>query len=261
MIPENLVRRLTQIPGARTIWHNFPVGTVERRVRFGIWPRLHYAFGVYAAADEAKRLGLKAISVFELGVAGGRGLLALESIAAEIGAAMGIEISVFGFDSGEGMPSPAGYRDIPYIRDQGFYKMDADALRSRLKSARLILGSVAQTIPAFIRNGEFPPIGFIVFDLDYYSSTKCAFAFFEGPFDSRLPRTACHNEWIGELCAIREFNLEHSSKKLTPINMLRYTLPHAAPWQDQIYVMHDFSHPLYCNNLTDKSDKHTQRPI
>jgi hypothetical protein len=147
MIPENLVRRLTQIPGARTIWHNFPVGTVERRVRFGIWPRLHYAFGVYAAADEAKRLGLKAISVFELGVAGGRGLLALESIAAEIGAAMGIEISVFGFDSGEGMPSPAGYRDIPYIRDQGFYKMDADALRSRLKSARLILGSVAQTIP------------------------------------------------------------------------------------------------------------------
>lgn len=273
MLPENVVRRITQVPGVRTVWRKFPVGSVERRVRFGIWPRPHYAFGVHAAADQAKRLGIKAISVLELGVAGGRGLLALESIAAQIGAALGVEISVFGFDSGEGMPSPVDYRDLPHVWDQGFYKMDVDVLRSKLKSAKLVLGDITGTVPGFMSKGGFPPISFIVFDLDYYSSTKSAFGFFEGSAATHLPRTycyfddiiwpstACHNDWIGELCAIREFNMEHEKQKLAPINMLRHTLPHEAPWQEQIYVMHDFAHPMYCNNLTEKSDKFTQIPL
>jgi hypothetical protein len=278
MLPESFVRRFTQLPGIRTLWRKFPGGSVERRVRFGIWSRPHYAYGVYAAADQAKRLGIPAISVFEFGafefgVAGGRGLIALESIAAEIGAALGVEISVFGFDAGEGMPNPEGYRDLPHVWDVGFYKMDADALRSKLKTAKLVLGQVGETIPAFVRAGGFPPIGFIVFDLDYYSSTKRAFALLEGSPETRLPRTycyfddimwpvtACHNEWVGELCAIREFNLEHETQKLAPIHMLQYTLPHAAPWQEQMYVMHDFTHPLYCTNLTEKTESHTQRPL
>ena len=273
MLPENLVRRLTQLPGMRSLWLKFPVGSVERRVRFGVSPRPHYAYGVYAAADQARRLGIPEISVFEFGVAGGRGLLALESIAAEIGAELGVKISVFGFDAGGGMPSPEGYRDLPHIWDVGFFKMDADALRSRLKTAKLVLGQIDETLPAFMRAGGFPPIGFIAFDFDYYSSTKRAFALFEGPPETHLPRTycyfddimwplqACHNEWVGELCAIREFNLEHETQKLAPVHMLRYMLPHAAAWQEQIYVMHDFTHPLYCTNLTDKTDEHTQLPL
>jgi hypothetical protein len=273
MLPEGFVRRLTQLPGMRTLWRRFPVGSVELRVRFGIGLRPQYAYGVYAAADQAKRLGIPAISVFELGVAGGRGLLELESIAAEIGAALGVAISVFGFDLGEGMPTPEGYRDLPHVWDAGFYKMDADALRSRLTTAKLVLGQVGETLPAFMRDGGFPPIGFIAFDLDYYSSTKRAFALLEGSPETRLPRiycyfddimwpvTACHNEWTGELCAIREFNLEHEMQKLAPIHMLQYTMPHTAPWQEEMYVMHDFTHPLYCTNLTEKTEKHTQRPL
>ena len=60
---------------------------------------------------------------------------------------------------------------------------------------------------------------------------------------------------------IQEFNLEQETRKLAPINMLQYTLPHAAPWQEQMYVMHDFTHPLYCTNLTEKTESHTQRPL
>lgn len=273
MLPENVLLRLTQIPGMRTLWRKFPVGSMDRLVRFGIFSHPHYAYGVYAAAQQAKRLGINAISVFELGVAGGRGLLALESIAERIGTALGVKIAVFGFDAGEGMPTPEGYRDLPYVWDHGFYKMDVDALKSRLKSAKLVLGRVGETLPAFVRDGGFPPIGFVAFDLDYYSSTKRAFSLLEGPPETRLPRvycyfddimwpeTACHNEWIGELCAIREFNLEHEGRALAPIHMLQYMLPHKAAWQLQMYVMHDFAHPLYCKNITVKTEKHTALPL
>jgi hypothetical protein len=49
-----------------------------------VFPRPQYAYGVFHAADLAKRLGVSAISVIEFGVAGGLGLLALENIAASI---------------------------------------------------------------------------------------------------------------------------------------------------------------------------------
>jgi hypothetical protein len=59
------------------------------------------------------------------------------------------------------------------------------------------------------------PVGFVAFDLDYYSSTTVAFRVFEKEhlprvhcyFDDTIwPESAYHNEYIGELCAIREFN-------------------------------------------------------
>src|SRR5882762_4141903 len=81
MIPERVLVRLTQIPGVRSLWHRFPVGSVDLRVRYGIFSRPHYAYGVYSAASLAKRLKLRGISAIEFGVAGGRGLQALESIA------------------------------------------------------------------------------------------------------------------------------------------------------------------------------------
>ena len=122
MPSEALLRRLTQLPGARSLWRRFPVGPLDLRVRFGISARPNYAYGVYKAADLAVKLGLPAISVIELGVAGGRGLLALEGIAAEVSAALGIKIAVFGFDSSEGMPPPLDYRDIGHVWAEGFYK-------------------------------------------------------------------------------------------------------------------------------------------
>src|SRR5580693_7656558 len=103
MISDRILTRLTQIPGARSLWGRFPLGSVDTRVRYGIFDRPHYAYGVYSAADLAKRLGLSAISVIEMGVAGGKGLLALEGIAKRVGDDFAIQIHVTGFDSGQGM--------------------------------------------------------------------------------------------------------------------------------------------------------------
>jgi hypothetical protein len=273
MIPENLLKRLTQIPGGRTLWHRFPVGPLELRVRFGISPRPHYAYGVYSAADLAARLGIPAISVFEFGVAGGRGLLALERIASEISSTLGVKIAVYGFDSGEGMPAPVDYRDVRHVWEQGFYKMDQAALKASLKHASLVLGNVAETVPVFLKDPDVPPIGFVAIDVDYYSSTKMVLQLFEGEPKSRLPRVycyfddlvwpdiACHNEYIGELCAIREFNLEHEHMKIAPIHMFAHTRPYSAAWHEQMYVMHDFEHPLYCVNITPKTAHHTHLPM
>src|SRR5579872_2863973 len=92
MIPDRLLRRFTLLPGIRTIWRKFPIGSVATRVRYDVFDRPHYAYGVYSAADLAKRLGLGAIQVIEFGVAGGNGLVALEAIAAAVGAEFGIRI-------------------------------------------------------------------------------------------------------------------------------------------------------------------------
>lgn len=270
---ESVLRRLTQIPGTRSLWRRFPVGPLGLRVRYGISSRPNYAYGVYSAADLAARLGIPAISAIELGVAGGRGLQALESIATEVTRALGVKIAVYGFDSGEGMPAPADYRDLPHVWEQGFYKMDQAALKASLKHATLILGDVAASVPAFLKTPNLAPIGFAAFDLDYYTSTKMALHLFEGGPETHLPRAycyfddimwpeiACHNEYTGELCAIREFNAEHTHLKVCPIHMFSNMRPHPAPWNEQMYVLHDFQHPLYCANITPKTTRHTQLPL
>jgi hypothetical protein len=266
------LRQLTRIPGVRGLWTKIPLGSVDTRFQYGIWRRPHYAYGVYRAADLATRLNLPGISVIEFGVAGGRGLIELEYIAAQVSKRFGIPISVYGFDTGEGMPEPADYRDLPYVWQAGFYRMDQNLLKSKLRSARLLLGDVSKTIPELLAE-KIHPIGFIAFDLDYYSSTKDAFRVFQGPEASRLPRTycyfddviwpetACHNRYIGELCAIEEFNTENSAKKLAPIHRLSSMRIHASPWNYQMYVMHDFQHARYCVNITPQLETHTQIPL
>jgi hypothetical protein len=271
MIPDRLLARITQIPGFRTLWNRFPAGSLSTRVRYGIFDRPHYAYGVYAAADLAKRLGLSAIEVAEFGVAGGRGLLALENISAMVSADAGVLIHISGFDSGDGMPAPVDYRDLPHVWGQGFYRMDSQKLKERLKrDTSLILGDMRTTVTSWTPRA---PIGFVAFDLDYYSSTKGALQLFEFGPQARLPRVYCHfddimwpeyalhNEWVGELCAIREFNKEHPKKKLCPIHMLRHMRPHQETWNDQMYVLHDFEHPLYSQLITGAGEKHTQIPL
>ncbi len=253
----DLLWYLSRIPGARGLWQRYPVGSIPDRVRFGIWPRPHYAYGVNFAADLANNLGLREVCVIEFGVAGGNGLLALEDCAGRIGNHYGVKVHVWGFDAGVGLPLPIDYRDFPHLWGEGDYVMDVAALKARLRSAQLILGDIAETIPEFLQRAGVPPIGFVSFDLDYYSSTTAALKIFEGPQGSRLPRTlcyfddiiwpeaACHSEYTGELLAIAEYNMAHETCKVAKVANFRWTRAHAAEWNEQIYAHHDFTHPLY----------------
>lgn len=263
-IGELFLRSITSVPKVVSLWRRFPVGSVALRMRYGVWARPQYAYGVFHAAQQAKLLGLDGISVIEFGVGEGDGLLALENTAREVAQHFGIRISVFGFDTGEGMPEAADYRDLPYVWSKGFYKMDQARLKQRLgPDTRLVIGNVSETVPSL--SGVPDPIGFVAFDLDYYTSTTRALAAFDLPHRTRLPRVycyfddilypefACHNPWTGELCAIREFNEQRTEVKLCPLHLLRWMRAHPEPWNDQIYVLHDFHHPLYSVNLMAKS--------
>jgi hypothetical protein len=217
--------------------------------------RAHYAYCTLKAAELAVRLHVPRISVIELGVGRGDGLVNLEQHAAEVERATGIAIEVYGFDLGSGLPEKGDVRDLPYYWTRGLYRMDEASLRSKLSTAKLVIGNVKQTIPEFLEKGRFAPIGFISFDLDLYSSTLDGFSICEGRNESRLPRVFAYfddivlneialvNEHVGELAAIREFNDTHAVLKIGQALFLRGKP--LCTFAEQIYVLHDFNHPQY----------------
>ncbi len=268
-----MIRLLSRIPGFRRLWLKFPIGSVALRTEHDIWDRKAYAYGVYSSAKLAKTLGLDKISVIEFGVAGGNGLLQLEEIARQVSDELGINIQVYGFDTGTGMPPPVDYRDLPYVWEEGFYRMEPEKLRARLRKAELVLGNLQDTLPQFLNRTDLAPIAFVSFDLDYYSSTKTAFGVFDGPCETRLPRVycyfddvvwpehACHNDFTGELCAIREYNEEQDRRKVAKLANLTWMRPHPARWNEQIYVHHEFDHPSYSRMITPQGEKFRQNRI
>ncbi len=229
----------------------------ERRLEWDALDRPHYAYCTYHAARLAKVLGFDAVTVVELGVAGGNGLVLMEQFAETVGEIVGIRIETVGFDAGSGMPNPSDYRDLAYVWRPGLFAMDEERLRDRLHSAQLIIGDVAETIPEFVDRGGYPPIGFVAFDLDYWSSTVASMKLLDGPPGLRLPRVFCyfddivgddweiHSPFAGELLAIDDFNAAHDHIKVAPVNGLRHKRRIPAAWNDQIYVSHDFTHPQY----------------
>jgi hypothetical protein len=220
--------------------------------------RPHYTWGVLHSAYLAKKLGINRITVIEFGVAGGNGLMALEKAAIQIEAIMGIGIDVYGFDSGRGLPGPSDYRDLPHLFAEGAYPIDLDKLKSSLTKAEVIIGLVEETIPEFISGGP-APVGFISFDLDYYSSTKAALQLLESDYVYLMPRIHCyfdditgfsHSDFTGERLAISEFNQSHAMQKISPIYCLRYYVPQRyreTLWPEKFFMAHFYDHPLYAN--------------
>lgn len=216
-------------------------------------PRPNYRWSTLAAALMAKTQGIPRISVIEFGVAGGNGLVYLEQVAEEVTHRSGVQIDVYGFDTGTGLTKTVDYRDLPQMWREGYYGMDIEALKRRLKTAKLVLGPVGETVPKFVATKP-APVGFIAFDMDLYSSTMDAFGLFEGGTDILMPRVLCyfddiigfsHSDFTGERLAINEFNAAHKARKISPIYGMRKWLKNAGPWIDMIYLMHAFDHPAY----------------
>jgi hypothetical protein len=218
--------------------------------------RPNYVWGVVQGAHLATALSIPRVSVIELGVAGGNGLLAMEHIAEHVEALLGVGIDVYGFDTGVGLPPPQDHRDTPNLEQAGDYPMDLDNLRSRLKRAQLVLGPVADTAPKFLASCP-PPIAFLAFDVDLYSSTMQAFRLLEANASLLLPRVQCYFDDIfaftygdcnGELLAIADFNAAHERRKIAKLQGLRYYAPARyanEPWVEQFYLAHIFDHDLY----------------
>ncbi|MUM09131.1 hypothetical protein B5P44_30640 [Mycobacterium sp. CBMA 213] len=257
---------------AKRVMARVPVGpgySPMQQVQLGILPRPEYAYTAICASETAVRLGYNEVTWIEFGVAGGAGLLTLEAIKASVEKALPIRVRIVGFDMGSGLPAPVDYRDLPHAWKRGFYEMDVPLLKSRLTSADLVIGPIADTLPIFVAKGSSDaPIGMISFDLDYYSSTAEAFKIFESSPDSILPRVFCNmddvigsgevfSDFTGARLAIREFNALGDSCKLSPC----YDFAQFAyeRWQEKVMVYHDFRHPRYPDYVGD--DAGGQLPI
>ena len=244
------------------VLYRWPWASFEQRLKWDALDQPGYAYGTLQAAREAKALGLPGISVIEMGVASGYGLRALERHALAVGSQLNLDIDVFGFDGGAGMPPPRDYRDLPYVWKAGYFKMPAaDELRRSLSRAELVLGDVAETVSRFVERPGLKPIGFVAFDLDYYSSTAAALALLKAECGVLLPRVFCHfddlvgddselhSDYTGALLAISEFNECQPDRKLARIHGLSYKRMVPADWNSMQYVLHCFAHPLYAKHV------------
>jgi len=251
---NRLVKLLKEQPlrlFARKLFSVLPVSASTR----GLWdisPRPNYLSGVLLAAEQAHEEGIAAISAVEFGVAGGNGLVALQEEAEAVERETGVQIRVFGFDNGPGgLPEFIGdYRDHPDAWQPGDYPMDEAKLRARLAArTTLILGNVRETVPAFVRDADAPPIGFISVDLDLYSSTTLALRILTLPGRRLLRRTFLYfddidqvftHRFAGELLAIDEFNKANSSIKIDRLRGFNVNRPFPEkPYLRMMYVAHD----------------------
>ena len=165
----------------------------------------------------------------------GNGLVALEMHAEHVARRTGVDVAIYGFDTGSGMPPPADFRDLPYLWQRGYFAMEAERLKARLRKAKLVLGPVEETVRNFFEREHPPPIGFIAIDLDYYSSTRNALSILEARTETCFPGIVCYvddmvgdidcafNEYTGELLAIREFNESRDHIKLAQVRGLRFS--------------------------------------
>ena len=225
-----------------------------------------YAFGLFFSAYQAKSLGHRSITCVEIGVAGGNGLLALEEIAFKVSEDLDIKVQLLGLDTGEGMPAPLDYRDLPYTWRQGQYKIDLNVLQSKLSLSKLVIGNVSDTIPDLLKSYDFQnsPLAFVSFDVDYYSSTRDALLILQAP---SIPRTILFfddlvstdlryiSEDVGQLAAINDFNALSKESKIRFIEHLGFNRPNNALWTRKIYCHHNYTHPLYNSYIDWNTDK------
>lgn len=223
----------------------------------------HYALCVTYATLQARALGLESVDLYEFGVAGGDGLIALAEIASKMSAASGVGFRVFGFDGGTGMPPPGDVRDHPELFHAGQYPMrDRATLETRCDEisrrdddvrVELVIGDVAETVPRFMRTrmSASSPVGFVVMDLDYYSSTMAALECLKGDARLYLPATMVflddietmltYNSRCGELAAINAFNEERADRLIERSRIRRSDARKS--WHDRVFTFHVLDHP------------------
>jgi hypothetical protein len=248
----------------------FPLGYLSHRARVnrngtfrekefnGLISRPNYAYGMLRAADLARFMGKKAVTVCEFGVATGDGLMNMVKLAHVIREETGIGVRVVGLDTGEGLPPIGDYRDHPELWSPGDFAMsNKEELRKRVAgSAELIFGDIRDTVDGFVESlDESAPLGFVSIDVDIYSGAKSAFRALLGRPELYTPAISVYcddvrfffaNRWCGELLAIEEFNQENSMRKIDQDRSLGDRPSSSDPWHKSMFVCHVLDHEVRC---------------
>ena len=213
----------------------------------------HYESILYEGCLEAKKLGINQVSAIELGVAGGAGIIALEKYKKKIEKVLDINIDIYGFDTGSGLPKIETDEDLPFFWKGGLYKIDKVALEKKINS-KIFYGDVKNTVDEFIKINKHN-ICCIFFDLDLYTSTINFLNQIPKIKNHLLPRVLCYfddvyncenyiNQFNGVFKAIDEFNKNFSEFKLgcSVDHFKGFKFPLA---KTSIYTLHCFKNHLY----------------
>ena len=258
---------------ARKIIRRLSLFSYQERLKFCAVRRPHYGHCIFEAAQLATRLKYPKISVIEFGCGGGNGLIDAEMHIAEITRVFPLEIELYGFDTGAGLPVAEDYRDFPHYFKPGLYSMNQSTLEQRLKIAKLVIGDVRETCKTFFSDHKPAPVGCVFHDLDFYSSTSAALALFDADSSLFLPRVYMYfddvigsntwavSEFAGEPLAIEEFNKAHSSKKIAANRRMPLEYPDQWEWTHQVFIYHDFRHPKYNTFVAEPEQEMHQRHI
>ena len=162
-------------------------------------------------------------------------------------------------------PGRLDHRDVPNLYRESGFPMDEAKLRARLKSARLILGDVNETIGTFLASRP-APVGFVSVDVDLYSSTMSALKVVRrGP---GVAVTACvlllRRHSGRDVFRVHRRTTRHCGLQRGPRDaerFRRYSVygiscipPHSTEaWPDQMFIAHLFDHDAsgrYTGTLT-----------
>jgi hypothetical protein len=239
-----------------SIYH-FIFSDFSKKIDYDLVPRQPYAFGIKKAFETAASEKTEKILLIEFGVASGGGLFNMAYIASKLSKKYHVDYEVIGFDTGGGMPPAIDYRDHPELYREGDFPPlnlnDVD-LPSKTK---MYYGDISTELEKFKQDIKDKParIGFVSVDVDYYSSTLKCMEIFEADTSNFLSNTPIyfddvnnltHNDYCGELLAIREFNeKENSLRKICKMTSLRnWRIFKNAMYLDQMYFLHSFDHEL-----------------
>ncbi len=215
--------------------------------------RPHYETILLESSLEAIKLGYKEVSVLELGVAGGNGIISLEKYKKKIEKLYNIKINIYGFDYGEGMPATNNEFDLPFHWKQGDFKVDKKKLEKKINST-IIYGNIKYTVDQFLEKNPKNIIA-IFFDMDTYTSTYSFLNQMTKLEKYLCPRVYCYfddifnpNHWInkhvGEILAIEKFNKESQNLKiglaLDNINDFKFPLA-----KSHLFILNNFNHIDY----------------
>lgn len=235
----------------------FAVTGYRRRVKWDNVHRPQYAFPILWAADLAKEIGLRELTIIEFGVAAGAGLRLMHRYATKTTAITGIKFRIVGFDAATGMPPAIDYRDNPEMFQQGDFPMwnRSELERWLPENVELQIGHIAETVSTYLpRIRDDAPLAFISIDVDYYSSTVPCLQILTGQPEQYLPYFHVYlddisgpggSPWTGEMLAVNEFNARHEKRKIAPPAALReLRMLQRSGWMNRMFMAHVFDHPF-----------------
>src|SRR5690242_14924671 len=113
---------------ARKLLRTFSLLTYENQIFAGLIDRPNYGYCIFQAAKLASLLSYPRISIIEFGCGGGNGLLNAEMHITEVMKVFSVDIELYGFDLGSGLPFPQDYRDMPHYFRGGSFEMNRQSL-------------------------------------------------------------------------------------------------------------------------------------